>query len=137
MKKDPTQFTLPKGNDTLFYDAALDGHLIYAQYLSPFNTTVFLPGGFHTNNLLLGPISNDSKTYLVTEKKQLCELGVAADETQYETAIIWTDKCEIQMQFYPSIYERYFVICMGLWFILFGAAGYRYWKMKQKTNQYF
>jgi hypothetical protein len=138
MTKSPTQITFPKGNYTLFYDAPLDGHLIYAQYLSPFNTTVFLPAGFHTNNLLLGPISNDGKAYMIAEeKKQLCELGVVANETQYETAIIWTDKCDIQMRFYPSTYERYFVICMGMWFILFGSAGYRYWKLKQKTSQYF
>jgi hypothetical protein len=138
IKKSPTQITFPKGNYTLLYDAPLDGHLIYAQYLSPFNTTVFLPAGFHTNNLFLGPISNDGKTYLITEeKKQLYELGVVTNETQYETAIIWTDKCDIQMQFYPSIYERYFVICMGLWSILFGAAGYRYWKLEQKTNRHF
>jgi hypothetical protein len=137
-KKNTAQITFPKGNYTLAYDAPLDGYLIYAQYLSPFNTTVFLPAGFHTNNLLLGPVSNGGKTYLIAEEReQLREHGIIANETQYETVVIWTDKCDIQMQFYPASYERYFVISMGLWFILLSAAGYGYWKLKRKTCQYF
>ena len=45
-KKSSTEITFPEGNYTLVYDAPLDGRLMYAQYLSPFNTTVFLPAGF-------------------------------------------------------------------------------------------
>ncbi|MDE2518742.1 MAG: hypothetical protein O0W93_04930, partial [Methanocorpusculum sp.] len=50
-KKSSTQIAFPEGNYTLVYDAPLDGYLMYAQYLSPFNTTVFLPAGFQTNNV--------------------------------------------------------------------------------------
>ena len=45
-KASSTEITFPEGNYTLVYDALLDGRLMYAQYLSPFNTTVFLPAGF-------------------------------------------------------------------------------------------
>lgn len=136
-RKSSTQIAFPEGNYTLVYDAPLDGYLMYAQYLSPFNSTVFLPSGFHTNNLLLGPVSNDGKTYPIAEqKKQLDDLGIVANVTQYGTFVVWTDKHEIQMRFYPASYEKYFVICMGLWFVLFCAVGYRYWRLKRKANQY-
>ncbi|MDE2521784.1 MAG: DUF5803 family protein [Methanocorpusculum sp.] len=137
-KKSSTQIAFPEGNYTLVYDAPLDGYLMYAQYLSPFNTTVFLPAGFHTNNVLLGPVSNGGVTYnLKKDRVQLHNLGIIADGTQYETVVVWTDRQEIQMRFYPASYEKYFVICMGLWFILFCAVGYRYWRLKRKANQYF
>ncbi|MDE2443307.1 MAG: DUF5803 family protein [Methanocorpusculum sp.] len=137
-KKSSTQIAFPEGNYTLVYDAPLDGYLMYAQYLSPFNTTVFLPAGFHTNNVLLGPVSNGGVTYnLKKDRVQLHNLGIIADGTQYETVVVWTDRQEIQMRFYPASYEKYFVICMGLWFILFSAVGYRYWRLKRKANQYF
>lgn len=136
-KKSSMQIAFPEGNYTLVYDAPLDGYLMYAQYLSPFNTTVFLPAGFHTNNLLLGPVSNDGKTYRIAEEtKQLQEQGIVPNATQYETVVVWTDKREIQMRFYPASYEKYFVICMGLWFVLFCAVGYRYWRLRRKADQY-
>ncbi|MDR0981289.1 MAG: hypothetical protein LBL85_05920 [Methanocalculaceae archaeon] len=136
-RQSSTQISFPEGNYTLVYDAPLDGYLMYAQYLSPFNTTVLLPAGFHTNNLLLGPVSNDGKTYQIAgETQQLQELGIVANTTQYETAVVWTDKREIQMRFYPASYEKYFVICMGLWFILFCGVGYRYWRLRRKATQY-
>jgi len=136
-RQSSTQISFPEGNYTLVYDAPLDGYLIYAQYLSPFNTTVLLPAGFHTNNLFLGPVSNDGKTYQIAgETQQLHELGIVANTTQYETAVVWTDKREIQMRFYPASYEKYFVICMGLWFILFCGVGYRYWRLRRKATQY-
>ncbi len=136
-KKSSMQIAFPEGNYTLVYDAPIDGYLMYAQYLSPFNTTVFLPAGFHTNNLLLGPVSNDGKTYRIAEEtKQLQEQGIVPNATQYETVVVWTDKREIQMRFYPASYEKYFVICMGLWFVLFCAVGYRYWRLRRKADQY-
>lgn len=136
-KASSTQITFPEGNYTLVYDAPLDGRLMYAQYLSPFNTTVFLPAGFHTNNLILGPVSNDGKTYLVSEDMdQLREMGIAVDAAQYETVVVWTDKRAIQMRFYPESYERYFILCMGLWLIIFCAVGYRYWRLKKNENRY-
>lgn len=136
-KKSSMQIAFPEGNYTLVYDAPIDGYLIYAQYLSPFNTTVFLPAGFHTNNLLLGPVSNDDKTYRIAEEtKQLQEQGIVPNATQYETVVVWTDKREIQMRFYPASYEKYFAICMGLWFVLFCAVGYRYWRLRRKADQY-
>lgn len=136
-KKNSMQIAFPEGNYTLVYDAPLDGYLMYAQYLSPFNTTVFLPAGFRTNNLILGPVSNDGKTYLIDEETtQLQEQGIVPNATQYETVVVWTDKRDIQMRFYPASYEKYFVICMGLWFVLFCAVGYRYWRLKRKADQY-
>lgn len=136
-KKSSTQITFPEGNYTLVYDAPLDDHLMYAQYLAPFNTTVFLPSGFHTNNVLLGPVSNGGVTYDVKEDSvQLRNLGITADAATYETAVVWTDKREIQMRFYPASYEKYFVLCMGLWFVLFCVVGYRYWRLKRKADQY-
>ena len=134
-KKSFTQIAFPEGNYTLVYDAPLDGHLMYAQYLVPFNTTVFLPSGFHTNNVLLGPVSNGGVTYNVKEDRvRLLNLGI--DEAKYETAVVWTYKREIQMQFYPVSYEKDFVLCMGLWFVLLCIVGYRYWRLKRKADQY-
>ena len=136
-KKSFTQIAFPEGNYTLVYDAPLDGHLMYAQYLVPFNTTVFLPSGFHTNNVLLGPVSNGGVTYNVKEDRVLLRnLGITADAAKYETAVVWTYKREIQMQFYPVSYEKDFVLCMGLWFVLLCIVGYRYWRLKRKADQY-
>ena len=134
-KKSFTQIAFPEGNYTLVYDALLDDYMMYAQYLVPFNTTVFLPSGFHTNNVLLGPVSNGGVTYNVKEDRvRLLNLGI--DAAKYETAVVWTYKREIQMQFYPVSYEKDFVLCMGLWFVLLCIVGYRYWRLKRKADQY-
>lgn len=136
-KRSSTQITFPEGNYTLVYDAPLDGFLMYAQYLVLYNSTVFLPAGFHTNNVLLGPVSNGGQTYSVARNKiPLYELGIIADAAMCETVVVWTETKEIQMRFYPAKYEKYFAICMGVWFVLFCAVGYRYWKLHRKTDEY-
>ncbi len=122
-KKNSMELEFPQGNYTLVYDAPVEGNLIYAQYLVPFNTTILLPSGFRTNNLILGPVSNGGEAFVPDE----AEYGTA-----YSSGFVWTEKKEIQMRMYPVSYETYFPIFVGIWLVIFGIAGYRYWRLRKK-----
>ncbi|MDR3102112.1 MAG: hypothetical protein LBU24_02590 [Methanocalculaceae archaeon] len=138
-KESPMQIGFPSGNYTLTYDVPLDGYFVYAQYLSPYNTTVFLPAGFRTNNFILGPISDTGETCTPSGAKiRLQEMGntVEIRGAAYETAVVWTKMCEIQMRFYPEDYATCFAVFVAVWLVFFGIIGLRYLRLTRETRKY-
>ncbi|HJJ89025.1 MAG TPA: hypothetical protein O0W81_02815 [Methanocorpusculum sp.] len=135
-KKSSTELVFPEGNYTLVYEAPIAGYFVYAQYLSSFNTIVFLPSCFLTNNIFLGSVSNGGKIYWVVEDIQrIKKQNNVFTDIEYGTIVVWTDKREIQMRFYPMIYEKYFGLSMCLWFFIFCVVGYYYFRQKWKTKK--
>ncbi|MDV0441943.1 DUF5803 family protein [Methanorbis furvi] len=130
-KKNSMELTFPEGNYTLTYDAPIDGNLIYAQYLVPFNTTVLLPPEFHTNNLILGPVRDGGVTYTGDEAAALLE-EMSVDSANYGTVVVWTESKDVEMRFYPVSYDTFFPIFVVVWLVIFGIAGYRYWRLRRK-----
>lgn len=128
--KSAMELEFPKGDYTLTYTAPVDGNVVYARYLSPYNVTVYLPAGFSTNHLILGTVSSRGTTYTGDENPD------SFSGTPYKTVVVWTGAKEIQMRFYPDKYETYLLIAGILWLILFAAVGYRYLRLHRKATEY-